>query len=427
MRVMFMALREIGRRKLNFVLGTAAVVVAAATILCTHAFLRVYDARTKALLDRKESELRKRLADLQNEMRKATLKLSFNLAILPGRQDVRQWHERDYATAYMPEDYAARLANSDLVTVRHLLPVLQQKVKWPERKRTIILVGCRGEVPNLFKNPRRPLVQPVPKGEIVLGYELHHSLGLKVGQKVRLMGREFVVYKCHEERGSKDDITAWIPLKDAQELLGKPGLINGILALQCICVGSSAVDRIRADIAKRLPDTKVIEFGSKALARSESRIRVKRETVAAVRREKRNQMELQAQREKLASVVVPGVLAAAGLWIFLASLVNARGRRAEVAILRAIGYRASQILGLFLARSLLSGILGGVIGCGIGLLVAVRLRAEADVELFSASGLVSWGWILAALALAIGLGLAAGWIPALMASQQDPAEILREV
>lgn len=426
MHVVSMALREMARRKLSFAIGTAAVVVAAGTILCACALLKVYDIRSDALLTRKEQELQKRLKALEDEMRKATLKLSFNLVILPAGQEVREWHEKDYATTYMPEDYVDRAANSGIVTVRHFLPMLQQKIEWPEKKRTIILIGCRGEVPNVFKNPRKPLVQPVPDGKIVLGYEIHQSLALEVDQKVHFMGRDFVVYKCHSERGNKDDITAWIPLRAAQELLGKPGLINAILALECACTGNTAAERVRADMAKHLPDTKVVELGTKALARNEARATVKKEAIAATEREKRNQRMLRSEREKLASLVVPAVLVASGVWVFLTAFANARGRRAEVAILRAIGYRRSQVLALFLSRYLLSGLIGGLIGCGIALLVAARLHVGLDVPLLAPSGLVSWRWLLAALALATGVGVGAGWIPALVASQQDPAQILKE-
>jgi len=173
----------------------------------------------------------------------------------------------------MPEEYVHLLADSGIVTVRHFLPSLQQKIEWPERKRKIILVGARGEVPNLHKNPVKPLVQPVPPGTISFGYELHRSLDLKVGEKVKLMGKEFTIHACHKERGNKDDITAWIFLAEAQELLDKRGLVNAILALECLCTGD-ALPLIRKEIAAILPRTQVIERGSRALARAEARTKV---------------------------------------------------------------------------------------------------------------------------------------------------------
>lgn len=426
MSIVHMALREILRRKTTFLLATLAVTVAVGTMLTVQAALQIYDLRSEALLARKEAELKERLTVLQDEMRKATLKLSFNLAILPGDQDVREWHAMDCASTTMPEDYAHRLADSGIVSVRHFLPMLAEKLKWPEMKRTMILVGCKGEVANLHKSPKAPLVQPVPDGTMVVGYELHHSLGLKAGQKVELMGRSFVIHKCQEERGSKDDIGVWIPLKDAQELLDKPGRINAILALECLCVGSEALARVRADVAKRLPDTKVIELGTKVLARAEARMRVGQEAVEAVEREKSHQQMLRAERQRLAALAVPGVVLACGVWIFLTAFGNARGRSAEVAILRAIGYRANQVLALFLLRSLVGGVAGAALGCAAGLLIAARLRGELDVLLVGATGLLSWQVVIAAAVIGSLLGVVAGWIPALLAARRDPAEILRE-
>jgi len=426
MSILHMALREILRRKTTFLLATLAVTVAVGTMLTVQAALHIYDLRSDALLARKEAELKERLTVLQDEMRKATLKLSFNLAILPGDQAVREWHATDTATTTMPEDYAHRLADSRIVSVRHFLPMLAEKLKWPEMKRTVILVGCKGEVANLHKSPKAPLVQPVPDGTMVVGYELHQSLGLQVGQKVELMGRPFVIHKCQEERGSKDDIGVWIPLKDAQDLLGKPGRINAILALECLCVGSEALARVRADVAKQLPDTKVIELGTKVLARAEARMRVGQEAIEAVEREKSQQQTLRAERRRLAALAVPGVVLACGVWIFLTAFGNARGRSAEVAILRAIGYRANQVLVLFLFRSLAGGVAGAARGCVAGLLIAAQLRGELDVLLVGAAGRLSWQVVIGALVIGSLLGVVAGWIPALLAAQRDPAEILRE-
>jgi ABC-type lipoprotein release transport system permease subunit len=426
MSIVRMAACEILRRKTTFLLATLAVTVAVGTMLSVPAALQVYDLRSDALLATKEAELKERLNVLQDEMRKATLKLSFNLAILPGDQDVREWHATDCASTTMPEEYAHRLANSRIISVRHFLPMLAEKVKWPEMKRTVILVGCQGEVASMHKSPKAPLVQPVPDGTMVVGHELHQSLRLKEGQTVALLGRSFAISKCQEERGSKDDIAVWIPLKDAQELLDKRGRINAILALECLCVGSEALARVRADVAEQLPDTKVIEFGTKVLARAEARMRVGQEAVEAVERDKAHQQTLQAERRRLAGLLVPGVVVACGVWIFLTAFGNARGRHAEVAILRAIGYRARQVLVLFLFRSLAGGVIGAALGCAAGLLIAARLRGDFDVLLVGAAGLLSWPLIITALVTGSLLGVVAGWIPALLAAQRDPAEILRE-
>jgi len=294
-KIWHILVREILHRWKSFALGIFAVIVAVGSLTGALTLLKVHDLHTQKILTEKEQETEKKMAILKDEMRKATLKLKFNLLILPKQQSIRDLHIKGYPSEYMPEEYVTRLANSGIIVVRHFLPSLQQRIKWPEKKRTITLVGTRGEVPNLHKDPRKPLVQPVPEGTIVLGYGLHQSLGLKVGDKVKLLGKEFTVHKCYEERGSKDDFTAWIHLRQAQELLDKEGLINAILALECICQGvEGLLAKVRGEIEQILPSTQVIEKGTKAIARAESRMKVGQEAKAAVERERRHRTQMRS-------------------------------------------------------------------------------------------------------------------------------------
>ncbi len=423
MSLLRMALDEIAYRKASFALGVLAVAVACGSLLGFVVGLRAYDVRSRQVLAEKEQRLRRDLSRLRNEMRKATLKLSFNLAVLPKDQDLREWHEKGYGTTYMPQEHVARLADSKLLIVRHFLPILQRKLKWPETKRTVILVGCRGEVPNIDKDPRAPLVQPVPDGKITLGHELHRSLALKPGQEVRLLGRSFVVHECHKARGSRDDITVWIPLADAQELLDRRGLINAILCLQCLCLGNVPIDRVRAEVAQRLPDTRVIEFGTRILARAESRLRVKREALEALGREKHHQGELAKDREGLAAVLLPVILVVCATCVWLLSFLNTRSRRLELGILRAIGYSARQVARLCLVRCLVTGMIGGLLGCLAGVLAGLGLAGSALPE---HTKLLSWPWLSGSFLLAPVLAALAGWPPVAAACRQDPADILRE-
>ena len=248
MTLLRISLREIQYRKSGFLLSLLAVAIAVGSTVSALLLLKLHDIETDVLLARKEEETRRKLKLLGNEVRKATLKLSFNLVILPEGQDIREWYTKDYASKYMPEEYVDVLADSGIVLVRHFLPSLQEKIKWPETERTIILVGTRGEVPNLHKSPKKPLVEAVPPGTIVLGHELHRSLGLKQGDTVRVMGRELRIHKCHSRRGSKDDITAWVHLSAAQEMLNKKGLINAILALECLCAPEGSLERVPAPV-----------------------------------------------------------------------------------------------------------------------------------------------------------------------------------
>jgi ABC-type lipoprotein release transport system permease subunit len=298
------------------------------------------------------------------------------------------------------------------MTVQHLLPVLEQRCEWPERGRQVLAVGTRSEVPLGHRSPKQPLIQPVEPGTIVLGHELHQSLGIAVGDTVVFRGRELKVVRCHEQRGSKDDITVWINLGEAQELFEKPGSINGILALSCFCEGPR-LERIRKEIASILPGTQVIERASQAIARAEARAKAAEVRADAVAAEKAYRERRRGEFETWAAVLVAVVAVGAFVWIGFLALANVRERRGEIGILRALGLGSGAVLAAVLVRSALVGLAGAAVGFGGGLLVGGA--AVGSPGLFAL--------------LLLGAPLfsaAAGWLPAVAAARQDPAVVLRD-
>ncbi|HXG11652.1 MAG TPA: FtsX-like permease family protein [Gemmataceae bacterium] len=433
--------REILYRKLNFALAVLSVLVAAGCLVAELTLLRSHDLQTAAILAQKEAEVAARMKQVEEETaarmrqveddyRKIALKLGFNILILPKDQNLSDLYADDFASRYMPEDYVERLARAGVVTINHLLPSLQQKLKWPEQERTIILMGVRGEVPILHQVPKKPLLQPVPPGTVVVGHELHRSLKLKKGDRIKLLGREFTVHQLQPERGNKDDITLWINLREAQELLDRPGQINAILALECNC-SDDRLAKVREEIAGILPDTQVIEFASQALTRAEARNRAaalaqqERAEAAALAAkilddEKTARARLRQEQEAFAHVLVPLVLAGCIVWIGVLAFNNVRERQVEIGILRALGLRAGHVFALFLTKAVLVGLVGAAIGYLAGSLIGTYWgEAPAGVR-FDPSLLVL------VLAAAPVLAALASWVPALLAARQDPAVVLRE-
>jgi hypothetical protein len=404
----------------------AAAAVATATLLIAVSLVDLQARSMHVVLEQKRSEAESLAASMRDDMRRAMLKLSFNVLILPAGTELKAWYA-DRAEGYMPEAYVERLASSGIVTVRHLLPALQKKTVWPETGRTILLVGTRGEVANVFKSPKKPLVQPVPDGSLVLGYELHRSLNLHTNDTATLLGRAFRVHACHERRGTKDDITAWIPLKAAQDLLGAPGQINSILALECLCAGSDALERIRADIRAVLPDTQVVEMGTRVLARAEARMRVAEDTAQMVEEERIRQNQLLRRRTVLAAALTPPIMLLSGLCIGALAFANGRSRRYEMALLRSLGLSAAAVLILVAGKLAVLGLAGGALGCAAGL-VAVGLGATGLPGL--AAGDVAAAFspvrLLGVCLAAPLLALVAGWLPTVLTARADPATVLHE-
>jgi putative ABC transport system permease protein len=450
MSVWRLAIQEIRHRKLSFAFSVLSVVVAIACLVGAQTLLSTDRLLTDRVLESKQVEIREAIAvreevvlqaglDLQDAMRKHMIGLGFNILILPAEQS-RSEMLLEGLTASMPESYVDKLANSKIVTINHLLPSVTKRVEWPEYERDVILIGTRGEVPIQHRGLKKQLLQEVAKGKMVVGFELQKELDLSAGDKVTFQGREFTISKTHPERGSTDDVTIWINLGEAQELLGMQNLINAILALECDCSGDR-ISVIREEIKAILPGTQVVEKYSQALARAEARAKAKEAAEAAlaqeqksgaelVEQEKQSRRQLEAQHAGFAAVLVPVVLLGSAATIFLLALGNTRQRREEIGILRAIGLKTGQIIFVFLSKAVVVGVAGGLAGVAIGFWVGCSLGGAGEfsltsTEIMKTGGL--WASLIAAPILATLLSGLASWVPALHAARQDPALVLQGI
>jgi len=417
--------KEILHRKLNFVLGVVSVVVAVGVVVAQFTLLRAHDLCTEQLLERKQAEADARLARLEDDYRKYMKELGFNLLILPVGQDLTEFWEKGFATSTMPEGNVRKLAESGSMLIRHLLPIVQQNVFWTEQKRRVILIGTRGEMPLSHRRPKEPMLLAVPEGKVVVGHQLAQDLALEVGRKITLLGREFVIHKCRPYRGSAEDATIWVDLKAGQELLNMPGQLNAIEALKCRC-RTASTEQVQEEVAGYLDNqVKVVVRENPVTIRAKARDRARTERDAALAAEKVSRARLRRTRESFAAVAVPLVLIGSAVWIGLLALSNVRERLAEIGVLRAIGVRSVHILSVFLAKALVVGLVGALVGYGGGLAVGMAvakvspsLGVEAPGKLF-VPGLGAIVLVAAPL-----LAMLASWAPATVAARQDPAVVL---
>ncbi len=113
-------------------------------------------------------------------------------------------------------------------------------------------------------------------------------------------------------------------------------------------------------------------------------------------------------------------LSVAGIGIMNVMLVSVSERRAEIGLLRALGARTRQILGVFLAEAVLLSSAGGAIGLFVGWL-GVSILVQALPE-FPATP-PRWA-IFAAIAVSVGTGAIFGFLPARRATKLEPIEAL---
>ena len=423
MTISRLVVREILHRKLNFGLGLLSVAVAVGCLAGSLTLVKLHDARTRTILEQKRAETQEKMRLLENDVKRAMQKLGFNIVILPKDQNLSDWYAHDYGARYMPEEYLARLGQSEIVTIEHLVPRLRQKVEWPETKWAVILVGATDQAVNPSVDAGEFVLEAVPRGKIVLGYEVQQGLGLSPGRTVRFMGREFVIDKCHKEMGTEADMTVWINLREAQELLDKEGLISEILAFECRSAWAN-LPKVRAEITRILPDTQVVEKASHVLAKVHAYVKVEDEGKAAVERERENMAQLRAARTRFARILVSLVMVICVVWVALLAVGNVRGRRTEIGILRTLGFRSRQILYIFLSRAVVIGLVGGVLGFLAGGFLGSNWAGPAGQSKYE--WMLNFNLLALALFVAVAITVAASWVPAMLAARQDPAVALRE-
>jgi hypothetical protein len=454
---------EIRYRKLNFVMSLLAVVVAVMLFVAGPMLVDGYQQHTqselsqwqsrvaeaeklvqaaKAEMGKVEGQTQDELAKLKEATWRLMRDMGFNLAIVPAGTNMSEFWASDFADKDMPQQYVNRLAEDRRLTlVTHLVATLQGKIEWDGRK--VLLAGYLPETPQKYLTEKRPMGPAIRPGTVTLGYEL--SRGHKVGEKVKVAGRDFTVARLLPEQGSKEDITLGVHLDDAQAVLGKPGRINQILALGCRC-STEDISTIRRQLAAVLPETQITEFRSIAVARAEQRdlVLAKQQRILAGMEENLRQREeiftersqilekLETSRTRvlgiiqtLTDVVTPLVVVASAIWVGLLSLANVRQRRTEIGLFRALGKSSALIASLLLGKAVLVGLLGAAAGVLLGAWTAQWLGTRA-LDVTAECFPLRYHVVLGALLGAPLVSALAAYLPTLIALTQDPAVVLRE-
>ncbi len=425
--------KEILHRKAGFGLGLLSICVAMTAGIGAVVLVRAHDLQTERILLERQRETQAEMQRMEDDYRRITRELGYNTLILSDRQDLAELRADGHPSETMPLDYAHRLAHGRIETLNHLLPVLQKRVRWPKMDLDILLSGTPGQTPIVHLTQfltadgtayRSPIMETVPPGDLILGHDIARALSLQPGDTTVLMGTEFRIRRVLPAEGTTDDIAVWCHLDWMHEQLGMHGKINLILALECICDADS-LGLITAEVQNLLPDVQVLEFSSRTKVRAQARNRAAEAHRDAMVAERRHRQEISEAQRRFASILIPLVFAGAALWIFFLFLNNARERRMEIGILRALGLSEATLLSAFIFKSLAMGLLGA----GIGFLAGHVLGATwSGISLLEKEmwTLMDFRLLLAALLAAPALCGLAAWVPAVRAIRQDPARILCE-
>ncbi len=435
-------LAEIWHRKANFVLSILAVVVATTLFVASPTIMRGYgyesDQRLAAMhretatkLEQMQEESAADIGNMEKRTRRIMRDLGFNLRIVHRNTDMAQFHA-NFVAFDMPEEYLQLLANAPEITkIVHLVATVKQMIEIDGSPRLVI--GYAPEATQSHIEKKAPMGYQVKPGEVFLGSVA--AAGYKIGDKIDILGQSFKVARILEEHGSRDeDIAIMMDLRTAQKLLGKEGRLSEIVALGCKCKTVERIEEIRAQLEGILPEARVMEISTRAIARDKQRKllsayhqeameKYTHDREQIVRDEQEGRQGVISLLSLLTGVITPLVVLACAMWIGFLAWANTRERRTEIGLLRALGKRSAAIAAIFLGKAVLLGVAGGVFGSLLGMILAqwagMRMFAAGGGE-FSPSATVLIATILGAPLVSA----MASYLPTLAALRQDPAVVL---
>lgn len=244
-------------------------------------------------------------------------------------------------------------------------------------------------------------------GEVAVGYKLAEDFAVRLGDKIRLINSfgQTATYTISGifDTGFKavDSSTAFITLRDAQSLfrLGNAVTVIG-LKLKDIFAAEELARRLRQqvpyEVTSWMQDNQSLLSGLRAQSQSSNLILI---------------FTTIASGFGIASIMIMAVVS----------------KFREIGILKAMGARRRQIIGIFAIQGILLAILGGIIGTGIGLGLCLFLRglrmSENTAELFPVE--ITPQTVVIALAVATLVGFVAALYPAWRASRINAIEVIR--
>jgi len=242
----------------------------------------------------------------------------------------------------------------------------------------------------------------------VIGSRVHEELydgENPLGDRIRIGGSRFRVIGVMESKG----ITLGFDLDDAVYIPAASGLElfdrEGLLEIDVLYAENAPVDEVVSGITRIL----VARHGSEDF------------TITT-------QQQMLDVLDSVVGVLTLGVAALGGIsllvggvGIFTIMTIAVRERTAEIGLLRAIGATRRRIWRFFLSEAIVLSGLGGLLGLAAGFAIVLIIQVAVPGLPLRISVL----YAAAAEAIAIVIGLLAGFLPARHAAELEPLDALR--
>jgi putative ABC transport system permease protein len=231
----------------------------------------------------------------------------------------------------------------------------------------------------------------------VLGAELKRLLNQEMGAAMEVAGNSLKVVGILPEQGTVDDIRIYVHLRTIQKWLERPFSLNEIRVLY---TGKKAIEKVASGIEGILENTRVVTHSRMA--------RKQIQTMDSIR------------EYALALLVVTLILGSISIGNEM--FHNAHARKREIGILTALGATTRTILTIFIMKAFFLALVGGLLGYGVGSLVAFILAPRfLHLQAYPSLSLIP-----VAILTAVVLGVLSSAAPSWRASRMDPGEILQE-
>lgn len=300
--------------------------------------------------------------------------------------------------------------------VRAVVPFVQgnAEVEADNRRRRTTVYGAGPQMPEAFSMTVRsgrflPADDPTaPRAFAVLGSKLKQELFGEtnpLGKRITVGGNRYRVIGVMEPKGTvlgfDLDDTVYIPAARALSLFNRDSLFE----IDVMYREGVAVDTVVAGIKRTL----TARHGKEDF------------TVTT-------QQQMLDVLGSILNVLTFAVAAIGGISLLVGAIgivtimsIAVNERTSEIGLLRALGARRSQVLGLFLGEATVLAAIGGISGLALGMGIAWLLHAAMPSLPVHTPML----YVFLAEILAVSIGLVAGVAPAQRAAGLDPIEALR--
>jgi putative ABC transport system permease protein len=285
-----------------------------------------------------------------------------------------------------------------LPEVDHVSGIIMTAVNLPEAGSLFML---QGYAPNEFAIRRINVVEGdllTGNRQILLGRVMAEALGKGAGDTIQLGGKRFRIVGVFETGVAWEEMGGIITLRDAQAFIGRPRKVT-----------MYAVKVADPTIAQAIVTQINTQFPQAYAALSGEFV------------EQTPDMKLSNLLLGAISVLAVGV---GGVGVLNTMLMAVLERTREIGVLRALGWRRRNVLGLIMREALLLGIVGGIVGIGIAFGIT-SLMASAPTIGEALTPIWDWDIFVRSLLVAITLGVVGGLYPAYRATQFEPVEALR--